>query len=158
MLLQATGQVVIGDEEQDLLRLGEDVARFSDGGHLGMEMGLHMREEDEEDDEGMRLAMDEDRLTEGEEEEDEDEDEEADEEDAMTDDEPALEVFIHDPAVMASLIMLLPMQAFFESSAPAVVLLHVTADWLMATGLWPQAASNLVPSSRSTLRSFGWYC
>ncbi len=71
-----------------MMRMGEDV-RFGDG----MDMGLHMREEDDEDN-MQDLGLDEDRLTEGDEEEDEDEDEEVDEEDAMTDDEAGLEVSV----------------------------------------------------------------
>ncbi|KAK9866343.1 hypothetical protein WJX84_006185 [Apatococcus fuscideae] len=84
---EATGQVVIRDEEQDLLRLGEEVARFTDA-DLGMDMGMGMREEDEEDEHMQGMGDDDDQGSEGEE---EDEDEEVDEEDAITDDEAAFE-------------------------------------------------------------------
>ena len=84
--------MVIGDEEQDLLRLGEEVARFTDA-DLGMDMGMGMREEDEEDEHMQGMGDDDDQGSEGEE---EDEDEEVDDEDAMTDDEAVFEVsFLH---------------------------------------------------------------
>lgn len=81
--------MVIGDEEQDLLRLGEEVARFTDA-DLGMDMGMGMREEDEEDEHMQGMGDEDDQGSEGEE---EDEDEEVDDEDAMTDDEAVFEVF-----------------------------------------------------------------
>ena len=79
---------MIGDEEQDLLRLGEEVARFTDA-DLGMDIGMGMREEDEEDEHMQGMGDDDDQGSEGEE---EDEDEEVDDEDAITDDEAVFEV------------------------------------------------------------------
>lgn len=87
--------MVIGDEEQDLLRLGEEVARFTDA-DLGMDMGMGMREEDEEDEHMQGMGDDDDQGSEGEE---EDEDEEVDDEDAITDDEAVFEVCLSDDCI-----------------------------------------------------------